>query len=115
MWKQREKAGVKMRDETHTGKKSCSPLYHTACTRMSHVGFSDDEASTREPTMSVGNLLIRFAPERTAKRAVLDMPDRPDIFDRTDPVSEMGDWSPRKILGGGAKSRAVNVPDLRSA
>lgn len=82
--------------------------------RMSHVGRNVLEVSWRVPTTVGGRRLTRFAPDRTANMAVLDIPDRPELFDRMDPASDAVS-ALRKIFGGGAKSRAVNVPDLRRA
>lgn len=66
--------------------------------------------STFVPATSFGILLTRYAPLRTAQLPAADIPDR---FDRIDPASEAFDPGSRN-RGGGAKSRAVKVPDLRS-
>lgn len=66
--------------------------------------------SSLVPTTSLGILLTRYAPVRMPILLAADMPDR---FERIDPASDPFAPGSRK-RGGGAKSRDVNVPDLRS-
>ena len=64
-------------------------------------------------TTSFGILLTRLAPLRIANCALFDMPER---FERIEPAAEPGrdDGPSLRNFGGGAKSSAVKVPDLRS-
>jgi hypothetical protein len=75
------------------------------------VGRSCDMRSSRVPTTSAGILLTRFAPLRIAILPAWDIPER---FDRIDPASDPVAPGSR-IRAGGAKSKAVNMPDLRRA
>jgi len=77
---------------------------------MSNFGRSWFIISSLVNTISLGILLTRFAPLATAYRPAADMPER---FERIDPASEELDPGSRN-LGGGAKSRPVKAPDLRS-
>ena len=77
---------------------------------MFNFGLKLWTISSFVPTTSLGIRLTRYAPARTAILLVVDMPER---FERIDPASEAPDPGSRK-RGGGAKSRAVKVPDLRS-
>jgi hypothetical protein len=61
--------------------------------------------------MSLGIRLTRLAPLRTANLPAADMPER---LDRIDPASELPEDPGSRKRGGGAKSSAVKVPDLRS-
>ena len=61
------------------------------------------------PTTSLGMRLTRYAPVRTA---CCERADKALLLLRIDPASEV--VSSFRKRGGGAKSRAVNVPDLRS-
>ena len=77
---------------------------------MSIRGLNELTISSLVPTISLGILLTRFAPVRTAILPAADIPER---FDRMDPASEA--LAPgSRIRGGGAKSSPVNVLDLRS-
>ena len=64
-------------------------------------------------TTSFGILLTRLAPLRIAYCALFDMPER---FERIEPAAEPGREGVPSLrnFGGGAKSSAVKVPDLRS-
>ena len=75
------------------------------------VGRSCDIRSSRVPTTSAGILLTRFAPLRIAILPTCDMPER---LERIDPASDPPPAGSR-IRPGGAKSKAVNMPDLRRA
>src|SRR3954447_6981660 len=61
-------------------------------------------------TMPLGILLTRLAPLATACLPAADMPER---LERIEPASDALEPGSRN-LGGGAKSRPVNNPDLRS-
>jgi hypothetical protein len=61
-------------------------------------------------TISLGILLTRLAPLAMAFLPTADMPER---FERIDPASDALEPGSRN-LGGGAKSRPVKRPDLRS-
>lgn len=76
---------------------------------MLNVGFRESPIWACEKMMSPGRRLTRPAPLRMANSLTLDTPLR---LDRMEPASDMESLS--LILLGGAKSRAVKVPDLRS-
>ena len=78
---------------------------------MFHVGCRFDEMSPFVPTIPCGNRLIRLAPDRMLYAWAGD--SAPDRLLRTLPASLTVPSSRKR--GGGAKSRAVNVPDLRNA
>jgi hypothetical protein len=61
-------------------------------------------------TISLGILLTRLAPLATAYLPAADIPER---LDRIEPASDALEPGSRN-LGGGAKSRPVKRPDLRS-
>jgi hypothetical protein len=61
-------------------------------------------------TTPFGILLTRFAPLATANLPAADIPER---LERIEPASDAPEPGSRN-LGGGAKSRPVKVPDLRS-
>jgi len=63
------------------------------------------------PTTSLGILLTRLAPVRTANLPAADMPER---LDRMDPASDILEPAGSRMRPGGAKSRAVKVLELRS-
>lgn len=77
---------------------------------MSSLGRSWLIMSSLVNTISLGILLTRLAPLATAFRPTADIPER---FERIEPASEAFEPGSRN-LGGGAKSRAVKRPDLRS-
>lgn len=75
------------------------------------LGRRLDMMSSLVPTTSLGILLTRYAPLRTAILPAADMPER---LERMEPASDALEPGSRK-RGGGAKSSAVKVPDLRRA
>lgn len=77
---------------------------------MFSVGLRLLVMSSWVPTISLGILLTRYAPLRIAILPALDMPDR---LERIEPASDALEPGSRK-RGGGAKSRAVKVLELRS-
>lgn len=76
---------------------------------MSHCGFKLSERSFLVPTTSLGIRLIRYAPERMLSSCLADMALR---LLRILPASEAVALPAKR--GGGAKSRAVKVPEFLS-
>ena len=89
-------------------------LYKSSCPKvhrfMSHLGRRDCLISSLVPATSLGILLSLYAPARMLYWCIADTPDR---LLRMLPVSLMVS-GPRYLGVGGAKSKAVNVLDLRS-
>lgn len=77
---------------------------------MSNLGLSWFIMSSLVKTISLGILLTRLAPLAMALLPTADIPDR---LERMEPASEALEPGSRN-LGGGAKSRPVKKPDLRS-
>lgn len=77
---------------------------------MSIFGRSWDARSSREVTISLGIRETRYAPSRTAWCCMAEMPERAL---RMLPASLPPPIAGSLILDGGAKSKAVNVVDLR--
>lgn len=77
---------------------------------MLKVGFREDSIWACEKMISPGRRLTRPAPLRMALSFARERPLR---FERMEPASDMESGSLNFL--GGAKSRPVKLPDLRSA
>ena len=77
---------------------------------MFHVGRSSLNMSSLVPTVDVGRRLTRYAPVRMFHKCALDAPvPLLRILPASLAVSDVLNRA------GGAKSRFVNVPDVRNA